>query len=215
MFALGWRIYGYRTVSGRSAWPSRDPIAEKGGMNLFGCVKNNPINHYDPLGLSWQISIGGGGLIGGNPYGPIDQSPFWTLSLSVGLSFDQNGLQLFIQSQNSSLTGFGMFAGGGITGGISHSDCPLKTGKDTGQHVEANIGLVDAAGLSGDYSDNSGGIGFPIPKLDIGVGAGSMLANGTSTTYTFATPVIGFSPPTGTVYTPITYINSPPTTWTP
>ena len=44
--------YGYRhynPVTGR--WPSRDPIGEWGGMNLFGFVWNDGINISDYLGL--------------------------------------------------------------------------------------------------------------------------------------------------------------------
>lgn len=32
-------------------WPSRDPIAERGGLNLYGFVDNNPVNWVDALGL--------------------------------------------------------------------------------------------------------------------------------------------------------------------
>lgn len=44
--------YGYRyydPVTGR--WPSRDPIEERGGTNLYGFVASNGINAYDYLGL--------------------------------------------------------------------------------------------------------------------------------------------------------------------
>jgi integrase/recombinase XerD len=44
--------YGYRyydPVTGR--WPSRDPIEEQGGINLYGFVGNNGVNHLDALGL--------------------------------------------------------------------------------------------------------------------------------------------------------------------
>ena len=43
--------YGYRyydAVTGR--WPSRDPIQERGGMNLYGFVRNNSISRGDFLG---------------------------------------------------------------------------------------------------------------------------------------------------------------------
>jgi RHS repeat-associated protein len=43
--------YGYRyydPVTGR--WPSRDPICERGGKNLYGFVRNNGINKIDRLG---------------------------------------------------------------------------------------------------------------------------------------------------------------------
>ena len=39
-------------------WPNRDPIAERGGINLYGYVGNNPIASIDPKGL-WQVSFGG------------------------------------------------------------------------------------------------------------------------------------------------------------
>jgi RHS repeat-associated protein len=45
--------YGYRyydPVTGR--WPSRDPIEEEGGFNLYGFVENESVAQYDPLGLT-------------------------------------------------------------------------------------------------------------------------------------------------------------------
>lgn len=44
--------YGYRyydPITGR--WPSRDPIGERGGVNLYGFVGNNVLNRWDYLGL--------------------------------------------------------------------------------------------------------------------------------------------------------------------
>ena len=48
----GLYYYGYRyydPVTGR--WPSRDPIEENGGINLYGFVRNNSVNQWDYLGL--------------------------------------------------------------------------------------------------------------------------------------------------------------------
>lgn len=45
--------YGYRyydPVTGR--WPSRDPIEERGGVNLYGFIGNNPFSSIDILGLN-------------------------------------------------------------------------------------------------------------------------------------------------------------------
>jgi RHS repeat-associated protein len=52
--------YGYRyydSVTGR--WPSRDPIGEKGGINIYGFIGNNGVSLIDKLGLSEFI---------GNPF---------------------------------------------------------------------------------------------------------------------------------------------------
>jgi RHS repeat-associated protein len=48
----GLNYYGYRfydSVDGR--WSSRDPIVERGGLNLYGMVGNNAMNRWDLLGL--------------------------------------------------------------------------------------------------------------------------------------------------------------------
>jgi integrase/recombinase XerD len=48
--------YAYRyydPLTGR--WPSRDPIEERGGVNLFGFVGNNGVNRWDYLGLASEI----------------------------------------------------------------------------------------------------------------------------------------------------------------
>ncbi|WP_343206919.1 RHS repeat-associated core domain-containing protein [Akkermansia glycaniphila] len=48
---LGLIYYNYRhynPTDGR--WTSRDPIAEKGSVNLYGFVGNNSLYHYDLLG---------------------------------------------------------------------------------------------------------------------------------------------------------------------
>ncbi|MCC5789398.1 MAG: hypothetical protein JJT75_07170 [Opitutales bacterium] len=51
-FVLQVSYYDYRycdPLTGR--WPSRDPIEERGGLNLYGFVGNNPANVWDVLGL--------------------------------------------------------------------------------------------------------------------------------------------------------------------
>ena len=47
----GFYYYGYRwydPLTGR--WPSRDPIEERGGVNLYGFIYNSALNNWDYLG---------------------------------------------------------------------------------------------------------------------------------------------------------------------
>ena len=46
--------YGYRYYDPKTGrWPSRDPIQEKGGINLYGFVGNDGVNKWDYFGLEW------------------------------------------------------------------------------------------------------------------------------------------------------------------
>jgi len=52
------RYYGYRyydPLTGR--WPSRDPIAERGGANLYGFVRNAATYSHDRLGLKETAQV--------------------------------------------------------------------------------------------------------------------------------------------------------------
>ena len=56
--ASGVTYYGFRyydPVTGR--WPSKDPIEEQGGLNLYGMVGNNSLNYIDYLGLDAVVII--------------------------------------------------------------------------------------------------------------------------------------------------------------
>jgi RHS repeat-associated protein len=64
--ASGWIITGFRYYdqdAGR--YLTRDPLGYKDGLNVYSSVHNNPINHFDPLGLEgekrpngWMIKTG-------------------------------------------------------------------------------------------------------------------------------------------------------------
>jgi len=44
--------YGFRYYDPETGrWPSRDPIGEFGGVNLYAMIKNNPVGLFDYLGL--------------------------------------------------------------------------------------------------------------------------------------------------------------------
>jgi RHS repeat-associated protein len=55
--ATGSSRCAYETASGRREWLNRDPIAERGGINLYGFVANNPVNYLDTLGLT-MVRVG-------------------------------------------------------------------------------------------------------------------------------------------------------------
>jgi RHS repeat-associated protein len=86
-FETGLYYYGYRyydPVTGR--WPSRDPIEERGGLNLYGFVSNRPIDQTDYKGLAvnwhhelvrkWQEAFKAAGLNIHSPeYGYVLEVP--------------------------------------------------------------------------------------------------------------------------------------------
>jgi RHS repeat-associated protein len=50
--------YGYRFYDpSLQRWVSRDPVGEKGGINLYGFVENAPNNKVDPYGESPKIVV--------------------------------------------------------------------------------------------------------------------------------------------------------------
>ena len=64
--------YGYRYYDPQTGrWPSRDPIQERGGLNLYGFVGNNGVNRNDKLGLSalaGALPVAGGLALADGPF---------------------------------------------------------------------------------------------------------------------------------------------------
>lgn len=56
----GLSLYAFRAYEPNlQRWLTQDPIGESGGINLYGFVRNDPLGHGDPLGLSWTDYIPG------------------------------------------------------------------------------------------------------------------------------------------------------------
>ena len=65
--------YGYRYLNpNKGRWLSRDPIGERGGVNIYQCVKGNPVNAVDPVGKE-TFTCGGTVPLGGR-FGPYTTS---------------------------------------------------------------------------------------------------------------------------------------------
>ncbi len=66
----GMYYYGFRFYDPNlQRWLSRDPLGELGGINLYTCVENDPVNWIDPYGLAlfspWWGNWGGSYWTGG------------------------------------------------------------------------------------------------------------------------------------------------------
>jgi RHS repeat-associated protein len=92
-FEAGVKFYGYRwydPVTGR--WPSRDPIEERGGINLYGFVGNDGANKWDILGMDF-IAVGSSRALGRYiPGGGHLMLTYWKDSkLCVRIGDNKNG----------------------------------------------------------------------------------------------------------------------------
>jgi RHS repeat-associated protein len=73
---LGYYVYRYYDPR-LQRWMNADPIAEAGGINLFGFVGNNPINEVDPLGLAGAEEFEREGEITGEILGWLRAGRYW------------------------------------------------------------------------------------------------------------------------------------------
>ena len=93
-FYYGFRYYDPET--GR--WPSRDPIEERGGLNLYGMVANNPVNAWDYLGLffsfDWLPFVGGEDSGSEDPIPCSNKGEMELQSVSVKISTHLNDLTI-------------------------------------------------------------------------------------------------------------------------
>jgi RHS repeat-associated protein len=79
--STGLYYYGYRyydPTTGR--WPSRDPIEERGGLNLYGFVNNDGVDQWDYLGLEIRPQWVWDGWTEWEFYGEVKDSGWFDLT---------------------------------------------------------------------------------------------------------------------------------------
>jgi hypothetical protein len=69
--ATGCHQYAYETALGRSSWPNRDPIGEKGGANCYALVENQTTGAFDALGMEGTAFGYPAPLPNMSGYGPV------------------------------------------------------------------------------------------------------------------------------------------------
>lgn len=192
-----------------------DPSGFAAGLNFYAFCNDNPTSLEDPFGLDGQLTVGVGGLIGGNPFGGIPPAGFVGGTWSLGVTTSG---QFFTQFQASAMVGAGLYGGVDLIGGYTSSASPLPTGLDTTTqvHAEGNLGWGDSIGAGGEIGSEGIGASATLQSLEEGIGFGTMFGVGVATTTTWATPSLSqmwnavFPPIAYGVYSPITVENSFP-----
>ena len=174
----------YDPVIGR--WTTRDPLGFAGGdTNLYGYVLQDPVNGVDPLGLAWQLVVGGGGTV---------IVPFFGggLNFNVGINIDGWNSSMYIQDQANlgAPTAGGGFLGAGLNLQLSHADAPT-TGFNSEPYMEGDAGYFGGLGASA-TGNGCGGVDYSGAKgLKPGVGIGIGALAGTTYTATAVSPTLG------------------------
>ena len=119
----GFVYYGYRYYDPvRGRWPSRDPIGEDGGVNLYGMVENDPLNWVDSLGLEvkgpLKIAMLGANPDADNPHN-VDGAPQWKAGGVTG------GKGLFTAREDRAAIDYIIkYFDSTLDGKLNSADCP-------------------------------------------------------------------------------------------
>jgi hypothetical protein len=154
--ASGLAFYGYRYYDPKTGrWPSRDPIGEKGGINLFCFIENDSIRRIDKLGLS-----GGGSILcdgyDANTNGDLNGYP-------VKVQFDIYG-HGGVDTPGGTCC-LGWEEGWRAAGFESYSDCALQLYDD----YELPELLDNAGDVSGAAGTVVAGVGYASAGAGIGL----------------------------------------------
>ncbi len=182
----------YDADSGR--WLNRDPIGERGGINLYGYVHNNPINLVDPFGLlpGWSDLFPDPGQSG-------SEEGYWSnmanndaqienaVGAPGGYMNDQRQTVQFIMNPNE----------GFVMGGVEVGRGPMKAegmlfgGKCKGRLLYGGLGAIgNGASYGGEWNNQTGGEGVWL--LDPGAGYGFYASQNGDNAGGFAYGFVGF-----------------------
>jgi RHS repeat-associated protein len=101
---LGWYDYLRRWYAPEmQRWPNRDPIGERGGINLCGFVANDPVDRNDPLGLCTVYLC----------HRPVDFLPGWAGRGLAGAGLDHQFLKASFTSSEVGCCLLGSSGSGG------------------------------------------------------------------------------------------------------
>ena len=179
---MGVTYYGYRFYDPETGrWPSRDPIEEMGGLNLYGFVGNQALSKIDFLGnLSFEQNTTLGGCIPLAPGVAFCIAGGWSVENSPCCSDDGTKKRYTIASGNVEVfLQFGSFLPYTvtITKGLDLSPNPLPTCPD-GVEPEACVKLgINVGQINGECSwCVEGGLSCDVnwqlfPQLNVYVGA--------------------------------------------
>jgi len=150
--------YGYRyydPLTGR--WPSRDPIEERGGINLYGFIGNNAISRADHSGL-FQADLGYS--YGGTVVVPLAVPVGVGVDASVGTSLLYQWPLGFASCVNVTYTltvglGGALGGGGGLTMGFSANNTLPGASMSTGGMATASATVVPVEGTLAASKDDA------------------------------------------------------------
>ena len=152
-------VYGYRfydPVTGR--WPSRDPIEEEGGINLYGFVGNAATGRVDDKGRA-SFDIGAGGSLSlAITLGGITAGLEFSVGKTYKVSTDR-WCQSCIQCTLVTKVGVGAGEATASFGGVGSFGDEAYVGEGTTVSDGGGINISPDAGVSGGASRPSQGSG--------------------------------------------------------
>ncbi len=155
----------YRAYDPRlGRWLSRDPMGERGGLNLYGYANGNTVNLIDPLGLSWStfkqgLANGaiGGAIIAGALFFAPELAAYMAVVGIIGLV--SSGLEAYdaykCGDRDKLDKMLGELVGGAVTGGLGAGIASRSAAIDW-EAAEGLINQTSTAVLKNGYYEVNG-----------------------------------------------------------